>query len=171
MERREEAKNTVQNVEKDELKADVNDTNSEHGVEVFLRIYDLSNGMAKALSQQMIGIQVDGVWHTSIEAYGREYFFHGGLVVQNAGTTMFNPCVERASLGYTNCSLEALDDFFRSCESSWNERTYDFFENNCNNFTNWMANFLVGKDIPRYILDLPKKVKGNEKFRQLFGLN
>lgn len=159
---------TTKNLEDEQVEAQMAPREAEE--EVFLRVYDLSNGMAKILSKSLIGVQVDGVWHTSVEAYGNEYFFHGGLVMQKAGTTVFNPCVERVSLGITNCSQEMLEEFFRSCEPNWNENTYDFFDNNCNNFTNWMTNFLVGKDIPQHILDLPKKVKDCEQFRQLFGL-
>ncbi|ELA41912.1 uncharacterized protein VICG_01096 [Vittaforma corneae ATCC 50505] len=161
---------TTQNMEKEELNTRLDASSRVNSEEVFLRVYDLSKGMAKILSLQILGFQVDGVWHTSIEAYGNEYFFHGGLVVQKAGTTMFNPCIERVSLGSTSCSQDVLEDFFRSCESNWNENTYDFFDNNCNNFTNWLANFLVGKDIPSYILDLPKKVKGCENFRRFFDI-
>ncbi|KAM0680381.1 hypothetical protein GINT2_001439 [Glugoides intestinalis] len=138
--------------------------------EVFIRVYDLSKGMAKILSPQLLGVQVDGVWHTSIEAYGNEYFFHCGLAMQKAGTTHFNPCIERVSMGYTSSTRDELEEFFKNSAANWNEKTYDFLENNCNNFTNWLANFLVEKDIPSYILDLPKKMKNCENFRKLFNL-
>lgn len=161
--------NTSKTIEQEELKKQESNLESK-GEMVYLRVYDMSKGMARILSKQIVGFQVDGVWHTSIETYGNEYFFHGGLVVQKAGTTMFNPCVDRVLLGSTNCSKEVLEDFFISCESTWNEKTYDFFDNNCNNFTNWLANFLVGKDIPNYILELPKKVKNCENFRRFFGI-
>lgn len=36
--------------------------------------------------------------------------------------------------------------------------TYSLFTHNCNNFTEEVAQFLVGKSIPQYILDLPKEV-------------
>ena len=34
------------------------------GEVVYLHIYDLSNGLARALSQQFLGKQIDGIWHT-----------------------------------------------------------------------------------------------------------
>ena len=37
-------------------------------------LYDLSQGMARALSQQFLGKQIDGIWHTGIVVYGHEYF-------------------------------------------------------------------------------------------------
>ena len=36
--------------------------------------------------------------------------------------------------------------------------TYDLFKNNCNNFSDTCANFLVGESIPSYILNLPNEV-------------
>ncbi len=160
----------TKNIEQEKIEAIKSEDKKVNEEEIFLRIYDISKGMAKILSMQILGFQVDGVWHTSIEAYGNEYFFHGGLVVEKAGKTVFNPCIDRISLGKTSCSKSILEDFFVSCGENWNEKTYDFFDNNCNNFTNWLANFLVGKDIPRYILDLPQKVKKNENFRRMFGI-
>jgi hypothetical protein len=41
-------------------------------VQVYL--YDLSQGMARALSQQFLGKQIDGIWHTGVVVYGHEYF-------------------------------------------------------------------------------------------------
>jgi hypothetical protein len=31
---------------------------------VQLAVYDLSQGMARALSQGLLGIQIEGIWHT-----------------------------------------------------------------------------------------------------------
>jgi hypothetical protein len=39
--------------------------------EVTLYQYDLTQGMARALSLQFLGRQIDGVWHTSI--VGKEH--------------------------------------------------------------------------------------------------
>lgn len=36
--------------------------------------------------------------------------------------------------------------------------TYNLFKHNCNSFTNEVSNFLVGQDIPKYILDLPEEI-------------
>ena len=40
---------------------------------VVLRVYDLSNGMARTMSQQLLGMQVDIVPHTGVFVYGREW--------------------------------------------------------------------------------------------------
>lgn len=133
--------------------------------EVFLRIYDLSNGMAKLISPQLLGFQIDGVWHTSIEIFGNEYYFHNGLNVQKVGATPFRKCVERMSLGFTDCTHTSLVEFLECGKGSWGPESYDLFENNCNDFSNWLANFLVERNIPNHILELPKKVKDTAFFK------
>jgi hypothetical protein len=48
---------------------------------VQLYVYDLSRGMAKAMSMQLTGKQMDGIWHTSVVVYGNEYYFGQGIMV------------------------------------------------------------------------------------------
>jgi hypothetical protein len=60
---------------------------------VHLYIYDLSRGLAKQLSLMFIGKQLEGIWHTGIVAYGREWFF-GGNGIENVppkGTLLGEP--------------------------------------------------------------------------------
>lgn len=63
---------------------------------VQLNIYDISNGMARQFSRQMIGKQVDGIWHTGIVVYGKEYYFGGGISYDPPGQTPFG----KYSLGF-----------------------------------------------------------------------
>lgn len=50
--------------------------------------------------------------------------------------------------------------FYYDCYLSLNYSpgTYNLFKHNCNSFTNEVSNFLVGQDIPKYILDLPEEI-------------
>ncbi|KAI5170073.1 desumoylating isopeptidase 1 [Pancytospora epiphaga] len=138
--------------------------------EVFLRVYDLSKGAAKVLSKQLLGFEIDGIWHTSIEIYGNEYYFQNGLMIQTVGTTPYGSFVERISLGHTNCSRASLEEYFELSRNHWTPESYDLFENNCNNFSNYLTDFLLQRSIPSYILELPKKVKESPAFKQLFGM-
>ena len=38
---------------------------------VTLHLYDLSQGMARAMSAQLLGKQLDGIWHTGIVCFGQ----------------------------------------------------------------------------------------------------
>ena len=46
---------------------------------VTLYMYDITGGMAKALSMSFLGKQIDAVYHTSVVVYGTEYYFGGGI--------------------------------------------------------------------------------------------
>ncbi|CAB3385787.1 Hypothetical predicted protein, partial [Cloeon dipterum] len=82
------------------------------GVTVELHVYDLTKGLAASLSQMLLGKHLDGVWHTGIVAYGREYFFGSGGVqsVRPSGTVLGQP--DRiVNLGDTFIPYEVFLDY------------------------------------------------------------
>ncbi|XP_050032897.2 uncharacterized protein [Dermacentor andersoni] len=130
---------------------------AETSFEVQLYIYDLSKGLAKTLSPMLIGKQLPGIWHTSIVAYGREYFF-GSMGIESCGVgeTILKEPDQILSLGRTELPYSLfLEYIFALGESGYKPHTYDLFRHNCNNFTQEVAVFLTGKSIPQEILDLP----------------
>lgn len=161
-------KRTTDEMEASQTDAKINNLNRQQ-TEVFLRIYDVTQGLAKVVSPQLLGFQIDGVWHTSIEIFENEYYFQNFLSVQRAGTTPFNHYTERISLGHTDCTQHELMEFFEASKDMWGPENYNIIENNCNNFTDLLANFLVGKGIPKHILELPKKVKDTEFFKRMMN--
>lgn len=130
--------------------------------EVFLRIYDITSGMAKQFSESILGFQIEGVWHTSLELYGREFYFQGIVQVSVPGKTPFGTPVNRISYGHTSCTEKELAIFITDAKDSFTAESYDPLENNCNHFTDFLCNFLIGKGIPEDILDLFKKLKNTE---------
>lgn len=72
---------------------------------VKLYVYDLSNGLAKQLSRQLTGRQIDGIWwetsskqsyirltaswikdrHTSVVVFGKEIFYGQGISITAPG--------------------------------------------------------------------------------------
>ena len=115
---------------------------------VKLVVYDLSRGMATAMSQQIIGQQIEGIWHTGILVFGVEYFFGGGIQAQPEGVFARQnqmPPVRTLELGLTSKQKSELQTFLMSIHNQFNASTYNLIRNNCNNFSDTVSQFLVGK--------------------------
>ena len=134
---------------------------------VELYIYDLSAGMARQLAP-MLGIggafglnfDLEGIWHTAIVVHNTEWFFGGtGIERSTPGGTMMGQPMRIEHLGETSLSLDAFMDYLHGLgQDLFRGARYDLFKHNCNNFSNHVAQFLCGRTIPQYILDLPEKV-------------
>lgn len=125
---------------------------------VKLHLYDLSQGMAKQFSGSMLGKQIDGIWHTGIVVYGREYFYGGGICDDVPGKTPYGIPIKTIDLGVTEIPKDMFMDFLREINPKFLPEKYDLFKNNCNNFSDECAQFLVGEKIPSYITGLPEEV-------------
>ena len=75
---------------------------------VEVAVYDLSNGLARVMSQSVVGKQVDIIPHTGVvvDWGGRrlEYFFGGGICVTPAGAAVPMEACEVLDLGTTSKS-------------------------------------------------------------------
>ena len=40
---------------------------------VVIYVYDLTHGMAAQFSESLIGKRIEGVWHTAVVVYGKEF--------------------------------------------------------------------------------------------------
>lgn len=55
---------------------------------VMLYVYDITNGMAKTMSPMFLGKVIEGVWHTGLVVYEKEYFYGGGICVGVPGVNI-----------------------------------------------------------------------------------
>jgi hypothetical protein len=128
-----------------------------HTVQVY--IYDLSQGMGKTLGPALIGKPIEGIWHTGIVVYGKEYFF-GSAGIEScppAGTLLGSP-LDVKELGVTEIPPEVFMDYLKTqSQSRFQGEKYNLFKHNCNNFSHETAQFLTGQGIPQHILDLPNE--------------
>ena len=118
---------------------------------VTLHVYDLSQGLARQLSQPLLGFAVDIIPHTGIVCYGREYFFSGGLQSEDKSVfahTYGLQVHQVLQLGTTEIPQAVFEDFLREVHPKFTSTTYDIVSNNCNHFTNEAAEFLLGAGIP-----------------------
>ena len=140
--------------------------------EVKLQIYDLSNGSIKHLAPQF-NLDIEGIWHTSVDVYGREHFFMGGIVQAPSGTQKTGKHVKTIELGVTDVEENLFFEFLEMMNVRFNQNTYNLMKNNCNHFSNELSKFLVNKQIPDYILLLPEIVRRSpfySTFLQMFGI-
>jgi len=127
-------------------------------MDVQLYVYDLTRGMAKAMSRQFLGIQIDAVYHTSLVFDNIEYFFGMGVQTCYAGSTHHGQPMEILPMGRTHYPMHTILEYLESLKAVYTPESYDLFAHNCNNFTNDFAMFLVGKGIPDHITGLPRRV-------------
>merc|ERR1711920_844978 len=78
-------------------------------------IYDVTQGMAKGMSQMLVGKQIDLVPHTGIVVFGKEYYFGSGpLVCENPGQSVPVPVAQTMVLGETRKSRQELESYINS---------------------------------------------------------
>lgn len=131
---------------------------AEEGYKVTLNVYDLSQGLARQLSTAFLGKAIDGIWHTGVVVYGNEYFFGGGIQHLPSGTTPYGTPIKVVDLGITHVPQDVFEEYLQEISSRYSAETYSLLTHNCNNFSNEVAQFLVGVTIPEYIIQLPKEV-------------
>ena len=119
---------------------------------VMLYQYDLTQGLARSLSRGFIGKQIEGVWHTAVCVYGKEYFYGGGICIGEPKKTPYGYPVKEIEFGYTNKTKEEFQSFIQSINSQFTINTYDVLNHNCNHFTDAALYYLCGKHLPNSIL-------------------
>ncbi|GET91980.1 glycosyl hydrolase-like protein [Leishmania tarentolae] len=129
-----------------------------HHYTVSLYRYDLTQGMARNLAPMLIGRELEGVWHTSIVVYGKEYYFDGGVGIvgdPNPGHTRFGVPYRTELLGQTT---KREEEFFAWTQQQHRVRFgpnhYRLLENNCNNFSDAASMYLLGCHIAQDVLEM-----------------
>eukprot|EP00727_Mastigamoeba_balamuthi_P005635 m51a1_g1691 putative desumoylating isopeptidase 1-like (467) ;mRNA; r:467109-468652 len=123
------------------------------GVPVALHVYDISGGWASRLSMGVLGKQVDGIWHSGVVVYGREYFWGGDIQCLPAGRTPFGIPTRTLDVGRTFVPVELIRDFVDELRPRYTPMTYSLLSNNCNNFSSELVQFLTGSVLPEYIMN------------------
>ncbi|GJJ77765.1 desumoylating isopeptidase 1 [Entomortierella parvispora] len=122
---------------------------------VTLFVYDLSQGMARTMSMGLMGRQIDAIYHTSVVVFGREFFYGQGIMSAIPGTTQHGTPIEHVDMGVTEIPQEVFMEFMDNMRETFTADAYHLLDNNCNNFSNEVCQFLVGQPIPAHITSLP----------------
>ncbi|THH06707.1 hypothetical protein EW146_g9529 [Bondarzewia mesenterica] len=119
---------------------------------VQLYVYDLSNGLARQLSLQLTGKQIDGIWHSSVVVFGKEIFYGQGISITAPGQSHHGRPLQVIEVGETALDEDTLEEYLTEMREHY---TADKAKFNCNSFTNDCVGFLTGGSIPSWIKDLP----------------
>ncbi|KAL2429496.1 hypothetical protein ABEF95_004591 [Exophiala dermatitidis] len=125
-------------------------------MDVQLYVYDLSQGLARQYSRALTGVQIDAIYHTSVVVNNVEYFYGHGIHRKVPGSTHHGRPMSVVDLGKTELPLDVIEEYIESLEEIYTPESYDLFVHNCNNFSQDLAMFLVGKSIPDDIRTLPE---------------
>ena len=137
------------------------------GQKVIVYQYDLTQGMAKTMSRGLLGKQIEGVWHTSVCVFGKEYFYGGGICIGEPKKTPYGYPVKEIDFGFTTKTEEDLKNYIKSINSQFTVDTYNVLNHNCNHFTDAALFFLVGKHLPNPILKQHEEIL-NTPMGQMF---
>jgi thiol-disulfide isomerase/thioredoxin len=122
---------------------------------VKLYVYDLSNGMVRAMSTQLIGRQIDGIWHTSVVVFNKEIFYGRGIEMTTPGQSHHGQPLQVIDMGETALDEQIFEEYLVEMRDHYTADKYHLLDFNCNSFTNDCIGFLTGGSIPSWIKDLP----------------
>lgn len=138
----------------------MDDLNFDSSTQVQLYIYDLTQGMSAMMSQMLLGRHIEGIWHTAIVVFGKE-FFYGSQGIQSCepGGTVLRQPNKVEIIGETFIPFQVFKEYIRGlAESSFRGVNYNLLQHNCNTFSEVVCQFLCSCSIPKYILDLPQEI-------------
>lgn len=151
-------------------------TQEEDPVPVKVYVYDLSHGLAAVYAPVILGIPLDGIYHTSTVVHGKEYYIDQGIKEAIPGTTKYGTPREVIDMGETYVTKDILEDFLQELrvreDKKYHASKYDLFDNNCNHFTDTVLEFLTGSHLEDRILGLPQRVLASPNgmlLRQMIG--
>lgn len=138
---------------RDKLSSGVAQAHLDGAEKVTVYQYDLTNGLARNISRALIGKQIDGVWHTSVVCFGKEYFYGGGICTGVPKKTPYGYPVRELDFGYTYKRADDVRKFIQQNNSNFSTQNYNLLNHNCNHFTDALLLFLTGKHLPNNILN------------------
>ncbi|CAE8714967.1 unnamed protein product, partial [Polarella glacialis] len=105
---------------------------------VELALYDLSKGVARWVPPSLLGgHRFDGVWHSGLRVFGKEFWFGGAILESNFQEVPFGAPAKILRLGTTLRTHDELLEFLKEdVYVDYNPKSYDVLRRNCNHFAN-----------------------------------
>jgi len=163
-------------------------------VPVELLVYDITQGNSELFSSLLLGKKFEAIYHTSILAHGKEFWFGGNIFMsvppmsQHFGPTLtksskmklqqstYHPDLKCVHLGYTLMTLDEIVEYQNkqqiggSMSEKFTKSTYDVLTRNCNHYSNELAQVLCGKSIPDVITSQPMLIMDAPRMKVLVPL-
>ncbi|CCH46579.1 hypothetical protein BN7_6172 [Wickerhamomyces ciferrii] len=136
--------------------------------QIKLNIYDLSQGLASQFSPMILGFHIKAIYHTSITIFNQEWYFNSqGIQRSIPYQTHFGKPIEIRDMGTTEIPLEIFEEFIQDLPR-FQSGKYELWENNCNDFTKTVMEFLNDfNDFDDEIYGLSRRVLNSEKGEML----
>eukprot|EP00659_Diplonema_papillatum_P009266 gene9266-14358_t len=118
---------------------------------VYCYMYDISGGMARNMSQMLVGTHIDAVYHTAVVVYGVEYFFDGGVGIEGGtpSCTRFGTPLKKLKLGDTRKTQAEFHAWNAAVgRAKYGPTDYHVLSNNCNHYADEAGKFLCGVGSP-----------------------
>ncbi|CAG8588093.1 10300_t:CDS:2 [Paraglomus brasilianum] len=110
------------------------------------------------MSLPIVGIQLDGIWHTSVVVHGFEWYYGNGINAELPGQTIMGTPHQKIDMGVTEIPEDIFFEYIEELRQIYTFDKYHLLDNNCNTFSNAVCEFLVGKSIPSHITNLPDDI-------------
>lgn len=131
-------------------------------MDVKLRVYKIATPEALDLLNKCLNKNFEGIWHTSLEIYGKEIFFSNDVIKTLPGMSGHLILHETIHMGQTDITEDEFELYLKTLEDQFGKNTYNILHNNCNHFTDTCMQFLVNKKIPSYILEVHEAAIEND---------
>jgi hypothetical protein len=127
--------------------------------EVLVNFYDLTNGVAATIPPWLVGKRLEGIWHTGVVVFEKEYYYGGDIFFDSPGKTVFGTPTKTMSFGFTLWRQEELHNFIvDELRPTFNREVYDVIHRNCNHFTSRACEWLTGQRISSEVEHQPENL-------------
>jgi len=132
---------------------------------VALYLYDLSKNLSHVLSPLLLGTYEEGLWHSSVVVFDKEYFYYGTIQVAEPGETSFKTPTKIIQLGFTLHEEDEFRQHIETLDHLYQPNVYDIFTHNCNDLSDELIQYLLGRHIPNSVRLMSERIANSHLVR------
>eukprot|EP01053_Blabericola_migrator_P007404 Blabericola_migrator_1__7403@NODE_376_length_9223_cov_129_221276_g300_i0_p4_GENE_NODE_376_length_9223_cov_129_221276_g300_i0NODE_376_length_9223_cov_129_221276_g300_i0_p4_ORF_typecomplete_len370_score50_84Peptidase_C97/PF05903_14/8_3e24_NODE_376_length_9223_cov_129_221276_g300_i017992908 len=113
--------------------------------DVFLKIYDISEGRAARWLEPIMGVRVEGIWHTGLFCFDQEHFYCDGIQSMSPHLVELKFSMTLKDilyLGKTDVDKHEFSKFLAHNQAQFSPEKYDLISWNCNHFSDLACRFM-----------------------------